>query len=81
MEKPLRLEAMTGLCQGQLTGLAARAAAAVGDVAIQQACGVPVVQGLDLTGERGQGQQVRWRRHPGWPPASKVAVRQIRHRP
>lgn len=31
-EKPLRLEAMTGLAQGQLTELAARVAAAIEDV-------------------------------------------------
>ena len=44
MEKPLRLEAMTGLRQGQLTELAARVAAATGDVA--KPGGSPAVIGL-----------------------------------
>ena len=43
-EKPLRLEAMTGLRRGQLTELAARVAAATGDVV--KPGGSPAVTGL-----------------------------------
>ena len=43
-EKPLRPEAMTGLRPGQLTGLAARVAAAIGDVV--KPGGSPTVIGI-----------------------------------
>lgn len=43
-EKPLRLEAMTGLRPGQLTELAARVAASIGDVV--KPGGAPAVAGL-----------------------------------